>query len=71
LHQSTYVENCTCRGNPWDQEALARHQTYAAQKTQQTASGTGRKLKPPARQDRRWSPPERWVRNNMEETEPR
>jgi hypothetical protein len=71
LHRSSYVENCTCRGNPWDQEALARHQTYAAQRTQQTASDTGRKLKPPARTDRRWSAPERWVRNNMEETERR
>jgi hypothetical protein len=71
LHRSTYVENCTCHGNPWDQEALARHQTYAAQKTQQTASESGRKLKPPPRADRRWNPPERWVRNNMEETERR
>src|SRR5215510_1294408 len=53
LHQSTYVENCTCHGNPWDQEALARHQAYAAQRSQQTATEPGRKLKPPARADGR------------------
>ena len=24
-----YVADCTCRGNPWDAEAMARHQSYA------------------------------------------
>jgi Protein of unknown function (DUF2865) len=24
----SYVPNCTCRGNPWDPEATARHQSY-------------------------------------------
>jgi uncharacterized protein DUF2865 len=24
LYQSTYLENCTCHGNPWDPEAIAR-----------------------------------------------
>jgi uncharacterized protein DUF2865 len=28
-YQSTYVTNCTCQGNAWDAEALARHQAYA------------------------------------------
>src|SRR5262245_13656010 len=71
LHQSTYVENCTCHGNPWDQEALARHQAYAAQPSRQTATEPGRKLKPPARADGRWSRSERWVENHREETERR
>jgi uncharacterized protein DUF2865 len=26
--QASYVADCTCRGNPWDQESIARHQTY-------------------------------------------
>jgi len=28
-YQTAYVPDCTCRGNPWDAEALARHQAYA------------------------------------------
>ena len=24
-----YVPNCTCRGNPWDEQAQARHRAYA------------------------------------------
>src|SRR5436190_21216935 len=24
-----YVADCTCRGNPWDEAALARHRAYA------------------------------------------
>ena len=27
--RETYIANCTCRGNPWDPEALARHAGYA------------------------------------------
>ena len=29
LYQTQYVADCTCRGNPWDKEALERHQAYA------------------------------------------
>ena len=28
-YQREYVANCTCHGNPWDAEALARHRGYA------------------------------------------
>jgi hypothetical protein len=28
-HQREYVSDCTCRGHPWDEESLARHQAYA------------------------------------------
>lgn len=28
-HQREYVSDCTCRGNPWDEEARARHRAYA------------------------------------------
>ncbi len=27
--QKEYVPNCTCRGNPWDPQEVARHQGYA------------------------------------------
>jgi len=29
LHQTKYVADCTCRGNPWDEAALARHRAFA------------------------------------------
>lgn len=28
-HQREYVADCTCRANPWDEAALARHRGYA------------------------------------------
>ena len=31
-HQREYVPDCTCRGNPWDEEAQARHRAYAEAK---------------------------------------
>lgn len=34
-HRTEYVANCTCRGNPWDAEALARHRAYAEQQKAQ------------------------------------
>jgi hypothetical protein len=27
--RTEYVQDCTCRGNPWDPEAIARHRAYA------------------------------------------
>ena len=65
LHQSTYVENCTCHGNPWDPAAIARHQSYAAQSAQPTASAAQRKVKPP-NSERTTANPERWVQNHSE-----
>jgi hypothetical protein len=62
LHQNTYVQNCTCQGNPWDQTAIARHQSYAAQ----TAPEADRKLKPPTRSEGRQGKAERWVQNHGE-----
>jgi hypothetical protein len=44
-YQREYVANCTCRGNPWDEAALARHSAYAAaekaaeRKAQETRMG--------------------------------
>ena len=28
-YRTEYVQDCTCRGNPWDAEAIARHRAYA------------------------------------------
>jgi Protein of unknown function (DUF2865) len=28
-HQREYVSDCICRGHPWDEVSLARHQAYA------------------------------------------
>ena len=28
-YQREYVADCSCRGNPWDEVALARHRAYA------------------------------------------
>jgi hypothetical protein len=40
LYQTQFVANCTCRGNPWDQTALARHQAYADAARPKTAGKT-------------------------------
>ena len=29
LYRTQYVADCTCRGLPWDKEAIARHRVYA------------------------------------------
>jgi hypothetical protein len=40
-HQREYVPDCTCRGNPWDEAALARHRAYAeAKQVQETRAST-------------------------------
>ncbi len=28
LYRTEYVADCTCRGQPWDEEAMARHRSY-------------------------------------------
>ena len=66
LHQSTYVENCACHGNPWDQAAIARHESYAAQSPLPTAEQAQRKLKPPARSQGRARGSERWVQDHSQ-----
>ena len=40
-YRTEYVRDCTCRGNPWDAEAIARHRAYAeaANKSTQEKSG--------------------------------
>jgi hypothetical protein len=40
LYQTKYVADCTCRGNPWDEAALARHRTYAEDARKKLAGKT-------------------------------
>jgi hypothetical protein len=52
VYQTQHVADCTCRGNPWDEEALARHRAYAeAAKAQPPKAET--QLKAEASGDRR------------------
>lgn len=39
--QKEYVPNCTCRGNPWDPQEVARHQAYA-DAAKKTAASAGK-----------------------------
>jgi len=65
LYQSTYLENCTCHGNPWDQAAIARHKGYA------DAAAAARASRSPARSEGRANKRSRWVESHIEETERR
>ena len=38
LHRAQYVADCACRGNPWDEAAVARHRAYA-EAAKQTVGG--------------------------------
>jgi Protein of unknown function (DUF2865) len=59
LHQTQYVADCTCRGNPWDEAALGRHRAYAEMATKKVAVKAA--YRPPLTQTR--SPGQtRWVR---------
>jgi hypothetical protein len=41
-HQREYVPDCTCRGNPWDKEAQARHRAYAEAKQGQGSQASAK-----------------------------
>jgi hypothetical protein len=43
LHRTRHVADCTCRGNPWDEAALARHRAYAETARQKVAGKTADK----------------------------
>ena len=70
-YQREYVADCTCRGNPWDEEALARHRAYAeaAQKEKEKpvakAGKPGGDQQQASRRERR-DRSERWARRNEE-----
>jgi Protein of unknown function (DUF2865) len=56
LYRTQYVSDCTCRGNPWDEAALARHRAYAQTDHQRVTGKTAAKVSltqsAPNRQDR-------------------
>jgi hypothetical protein len=65
-YRTEYVQDCTCRGNPWDEEAKARHRAYAeAEKASKERTAAA---KAPAKA--RHEPRDRWARaqdgDNME-----
>jgi hypothetical protein len=53
LYKTQYVPDCTCRGNPWDEAALARHRAYAEASKQSTTTKTAEKTLVPAYGKRR------------------
>ena len=60
LHRTRYVPDCTCRGLPWEESALARHRAYAEAGKQKIARKTADK--PPAAQSKRLTrPKDRWA----------
>jgi hypothetical protein len=56
-HRTEYVSDCTCKANPWEDEALARHRTYAeaakASKEKEDAKASARASKSEPRS--RWA----------------
>ena len=74
-HQREYVASCTCHGNPWEAEALARHRAYAeAAKAGKTPVAAG-VAKPAVEQQRasrrelRTNRSERWARGGWRNRE--
>ena len=59
LHQTQYVPDCTCRGNPWDEAALARHRAYAEMARQKVAAK--QPIRPALAQTRRAEGQDPWV----------
>lgn len=62
LHRTAYVTNCTCRGNPWGEEALARHRAYAEAAKGNTRAMTA-ELPPKVQQERGARQQDRWARS--------
>jgi hypothetical protein len=39
MYRTKYVADCTCRGNPWDEAAQARHRAYAEDRSRRKVIG--------------------------------
>jgi len=71
-HQREYVADCTCRGNPWDEAALARHRAYAEAGQTEKEKPVAKARKPggdqqqASRRERR-DRSERWARSGGRE----
>ena len=67
-YQREYVADCSCRGNPWDEEALARHRAYAeaaqAEKEKSVAAAEKpRSEQQASRRERAAGRSQRWARS--------
>jgi len=61
LHRTRHVADCTCRGNPWDEPAIARHRAYAETARQEVAGKTADK--PAMTPTRSLRDQDRWARS--------
>jgi hypothetical protein len=74
-HQTEHISGCTCHGNPWEEEALARHRAYAeAAKAGKDPAVVATAEKPSAeketsRRERRTGSSERWARSGWRNRE--
>jgi hypothetical protein len=58
--RETYVPDCTCHGNPWDAEAIARHQEYARNPLPSQSAPTAAAEQPKTAEPRRSSRQTSW-----------
>jgi hypothetical protein len=72
-HRREYVSDCTCRGNPWDEEARARHRGYAeaaqADKTKTVANAEKPRgeQRQASRRERDGGRSQRWARSGWDD----
>ena len=67
-HHREFVADCSCRGNPWDEEALARHRAYAEAAQAETEKPVAAAEKPRSeqrvsRRERAAARSQRWARS--------
>jgi Protein of unknown function (DUF2865) len=68
-HQREYVSDCTCRGNPWDENARARHRAYAQSESMEkskapTVAKKQREHRQASRREHDRDAAQRWARSN-------
>jgi hypothetical protein len=63
LHRAQYVADCTCRGNPWDAAAVARHRAYA-EAAKQTVAGKPAARSPSTRTKHGPGAEQSWARSD-------
>ena len=74
LHRTTHVADCTCQGNPWDGESVARHKAHAVA-AQKLAEGSADEkvaetkpvVRPASRSERRARRPSRWAQSRVDQ----
>ena len=65
-HRTEYVEDCSCHGHPWEEQALAQHRTYAeaekAPKDQRKVTERSQVRNDVSRREPRRNQGDRWAR---------